>query len=105
MANKCCVVGFTSNYICCDVVPDFGFPKDDDLRKLWLRFVNRNLWTVTKSSVISLKHFEENLIHKGESAKPFRLLYNLKPVPTIYPATIATVSLPVIGGPRKSPTK
>ena len=33
------------------------------------------------------------------------MLYNLKPVPTKYPASIATASLPVISGPRKSPTK
>ncbi|XP_065684292.1 uncharacterized protein LOC136096677 [Hydra vulgaris] len=105
MVNKCCVVACTSNYNGGKVVPVFVFPKDDDLRKLWVRFVNRNFWTVTKSSVICLKHFYENLIHKGASAKRFRLLYNLKPVPTIYPASIATASLPVMSVPRKSPTK
>ena len=105
MVNKCCVVGCTSNYLGGEVVPVFSFPKDDDLRKLWIRFVNRNFWTVTKSSVICLKHFEKKLVHKGASEKRFRLLYNLKPIPTIYPASIATASLPVISGPRKSPAK
>ena len=42
MFNKCCVVGFISNDIGGEAVPVFGFPKDDDLRKLWVRFVNRN---------------------------------------------------------------
>jgi len=45
MVNKCCVVGCTSNYLGGEVVPVFSFPKDDDLRKLWIRFVNRNFWT------------------------------------------------------------
>ena len=52
MVNKCCVVGCTSNYLGGEVVPVFSFPKDDDLGKLWIRFVNKNFWTVTESSVI-----------------------------------------------------
>ena len=80
MVNKCCVVCCTSNYLGGEVVPVFTFPKDDDLRTLWIRYVNRNFWTVTKSSVICLKHFEKKLVHKGASEKRYRLLYNLKPV-------------------------
>ena len=91
-------------------MPVFGFPKYDDLRKLCVRFVNRNFGT---HQINCLKYFKENFIHKGASAERFCLLYNLKPVPTIYPATIATIyqasiaiaSLPVIFGPRKSPTR
>ncbi|XP_065664534.1 THAP domain-containing protein 2-like [Hydra vulgaris] len=102
MVNKCCVVGCTSSYNGGEVMPVFSFPKDDDLRKLWVRFVNRNCWTVTKSSMICLKHFDESLVHKGASEKRFRLLYNLKPVPTMYPASIATASLQAMFTPRKS---
>lgn len=104
MVNKCCVVGCNSNYVGGETVPVFGFPKDEDLKNLWIRFVNRKDWVATNSSVICLKHFDNKFYKKGDSGKRYRLRHELKPIPTIYPISISSASLPIISEPRKAPT-
>ena len=37
----------------------FSFPKEEILRKIWIKFVNRTDWAPTPSSFICIKHFEE----------------------------------------------
>ena len=37
----------------------FSFPKEEMLRKIWIKFVNRKDWAPTPSSFICIKHFEE----------------------------------------------
>ena len=105
MVNKCSVVGCNSNYKSGEQAPVFGFPKDEDMKKLWVKFINRKDWSVTKTSFICIKHFESKYIKKGASGKRFRLNNELKPVPTIYPESIKSASLSIVVEPRKSPTK
>ena len=105
MVNKCSVVGCSSNYESGEPAPVFGFPKDENLRKLWVRFINRKDWTVKKTSFICSKHFESKYVKEGASGKRYRLNYALKPIPTIYPDSIKSPSLPILVERRKSPTK
>ena len=51
----------------------FLFPKEEDLRKRWKKFVNRKDWKPTSSSYICIKHFEEKYYKKGENEIGFRL--------------------------------
>ena len=94
MVNKCYVVSCYSNYSRHDVVPVFSFPVNKDLRSKWIKFVNRQNWIPTKSTVICAKHFQEKYLKHGEQAKRFRLTKKLKPIPTIYPSVIAKSSIP-----------
>lgn len=84
MGYKCCIVGCRSNYTTAEVNTVFSFPKDVDLRKRWIKFVNRQDWEPTTSSYICKKHFEPKYFKKGENNKRYRLIKKLKPVPTIY---------------------
>ena len=67
MVNKCSVVGCNSNYKSGEQAPVFGSPKDEDMKKLWVKFINRKDWSVTKTSFICIKHFESKYIKKGAS--------------------------------------
>ena len=89
MVFKCCVVNCRSNY---------AGEKEEHLRKIWIKFVNRKDWETTNSlyiyihiyiyisciSYICIKHFEDKYYQKGEGNKRFRLIKTLKPVPTIF---------------------
>ena len=68
MPYKCCVVSCRSNY---DVDKEavFSFPdelKENDLRRRWIRFVNRKDWKPTASFFICRRHFEPKYVKKGE---------------------------------------
>ena len=52
MVFKCCVVNCRSNYIGEEKNNRFLFPKEEDLRKIWMKFVNRKDWEPTNSSYI-----------------------------------------------------
>ena len=41
MVCKCCVVDCRSNYAGEERTTVFSFPKEESLRKIWIRFVNR----------------------------------------------------------------
>ncbi|XP_065651124.1 uncharacterized protein LOC136079317 [Hydra vulgaris] len=112
MVNKCCVVNCRSNYHNYGEVSTvvFSFPKNEELKKYWIKFVNRKDWTPTNSSVICIKHFEKKYYKKGNKNQRFRLIKNLKPIPTIFDCTNLTEegSLQLIKSSnslRKSPTK
>ena len=62
----------------------FSFPKEEDLKKRWIRFVNQKDWEPTSSSYICIKHFEKKYYEKGKTSKRYRLAMNVKPVPTIF---------------------
>ena len=82
MVYKCCIVNCRSNYTGEESTKVFSFPKEEDLKKRWIRFVNRTDWELTSSSYICIKHFEEKYHEKGKISK--RLAVNVKPVvPTI----------------------
>lgn len=50
---------------CESLVSVFYFPKDEDRKKKWVKFVHRKDWTPTKNSVICIKHFHEKYIDRS----------------------------------------
>ena len=62
MPDKCCIIGCKTNYIDGPKNSVFYFPQDEELKKKWIRFVNRKKWTSTKHSVICAEHFSDDLI-------------------------------------------
>ena len=112
MVYKCCVVNCRSNYSGQEPTTVFSFPKDEDIRKRWVKFVNRKDWQPTSSSYICKKHFEPKYYKKGENNKHHRLNKNMKPVPTIFDPSNATIQsssashiTSPVSVPRKSPRK
>ena len=81
MAYKCCIVTCRSNYAGEECTKVFPFPKEEDLKKRWIKFVNRKDWVPTSLSYICIKDFEEKYYKKG---KCYHLVLNMKPVPTIF---------------------
>ena len=61
----------------------FSFPRDDDLKKILVRFVNREDWPPSNSSVICIKHFEKKMLQMGKGKKRCCLDMSMKPAPTI----------------------
>ena len=58
----------------------FGFPEDEELKNIWIRFVRRKDFN-PKHSGICAKHFEEKFLKRG---KRDTLRWELNPIPTIY---------------------
>ena len=76
MVCKCCVVDCRSNYAREERTTVFSFPKEESLRKIWIKFVNRKDWEPTPLSFICIKHFEETYYRKGKNDKRYRLTKN-----------------------------
>ena len=72
MVFKCCVVNCRSNYASEEKTTVFFFPKEEHLRKIWIKFVNRKDWQQTNSSCICIKHFQDNCYQndKGNKSVP-----------------------------------
>ena len=90
MPNKCTVVGCRSGYKKKKDEPKenvkqpvFCFPEDLELRKLWIRFVNRPNWLPGEHHGICKRHFEQKYLVVGKQR--ITLNRRLKPSPTIYP--------------------
>ena len=64
----------------------FAFPKQDELRQKWVKFLNLEAFTITQSSRICIQHFDEKYIipHPLKT----RLNMKLNPIPTIYPSSL-----------------
>ena len=114
MTDKCCVFNCRSNYDSGPKETFFFFPdekKHYDLRKLRIRFVNREGWKPSKKSYICRKHFEPDYCKTGTNGKRHRLIKKLNPVPTIFDPEESHLSAESkylkspISVPRKSPTK
>ena len=84
MVYKCCIVNCRSNHTGEESTAVFSFPKEEDLKKRWIRFVNRKDWESTSSSYTYVKHFEEKYYKKGKNSKRYRLAMNMKPVAAIF---------------------
>ena len=88
MVNKCVVYGCRpkSGYLSEKIgnpVSTFCFPLDKaDLLLKWQQFVNRSNWSVTKNSVICVKHFEDKFLLRGD--KQTKLNRKLNPIPSIH---------------------
>ena len=87
MVNKCCIVYCRSNYDGEVSTVVFLFPKNEELKKNWIKFVNRKDWIPTNSSVICIKYFEKKYYKRGNTNQRFRLIKKLKPIPTIFDCT------------------
>ena len=82
----------------------FWFPRDDDLKKIWVIFVNRKDWSPSNSNVICIKHFEKKYLKMREGKKRCRLDMSMKPVPTIFdPSTHASSSTSALNAPIRIP--
>ena len=84
MPNKCSVFGCITNYTGHKKGHVFGLPNDEDLRKRWIRFINRE--DITELSNLDYvfvceDHFDKIFIKPG--AKCPKLIKKLNPVPTI----------------------
>jgi hypothetical protein len=92
MPDKCCVVGCRTNYAGGPKKSVFYFPSEEEIRKRWIRFVNRSNWIPSKHSVICVAHFEAKFVlpHK----KKVILKWDLQPVPSIYITEESTIQPP-----------
>ena len=69
----CCVVDCRSNYAGEERKTVFSFPKEESLRKIWIKFVNRKDWELTPSSFICIKQCEEKYCRESKDDKRYRL--------------------------------
>ena len=112
MVYKCCVVDCRSNYAVEERTTVFSFPKEEILRKIWIKFVNRKNYKPTLSSFICIKHFQEKYYKKSKNKKRYRLPKTLKPAPTIFNPNIQTLQcssssriISPVTVPRRTPRK
>ena len=61
MVNKSCIYNCHCNYASENHTVVFSFLRDDVLKKIPVRFVNRKDWSPPNSSVICNKHFEKKV--------------------------------------------
>jgi hypothetical protein len=63
MPSKCCVPNCSSNYNSTNTyVTVFSFPKDEEMKKRWIKCIHRESFIPTKYSVVCIKHFAESSI-------------------------------------------
>ena len=90
MVNKCCIYNCRSNCAGENHTVVFSFPRDDDLKKILVSFVNRKDWSPSNSGLIRTKHFENKYLKMRKGKKRCCLDMSMKPVPTIFdPSTHA----------------
>ena len=100
MFNKCaalnCTSGCASNEK--EQITKFYFLlKNVDLKRQWIRFVNRRDWPAKKHLVLCELHFEEKYLQRGEkyySGRPTVYPQNLLSNPSPLPTQQTTSSLP-----------
>ena len=106
MVNRCCIYNCRSNYAGENPAVVFSLPCDDDLKKIWVRFVNRKIWSPSNSSVICINHFEKEYLKVEEGKKRCRLDMRMKPVPTTFDlSTHASSSTSALKAPIRVPRK
>ena len=76
MVYKCCIEGCRSNCTVEEANTVFAFPKDDDIRKRWIKFVNRKDWLPTSLSCICKNHFEPKYFRKAKKTSSSSSLKN-----------------------------
>ena len=76
MVNKCCVPKCKSNYLSIrkdatfENITVFRFPKDEVIRNKWKRNIPREFSTITRNTVVCVKHFYEEDIIRFKKSKP-----------------------------------
>ena len=88
MVNKCCIPRCTSNYASKlpveGHVSSFAFPRDPQMRELWLKSIPRDDLVITKQTVVCKKHFipsdiiREDVI-PGKNGEPDVVVQRKKP--------------------------
>ena len=81
MANKCSVVGCSTNYSGYDTGTVFPLPKEGDQKKQWLKLLHQTDETTLMNIFICYKHFTSDVI--ATTPKRLKLLHEKKPAPTI----------------------
>ena len=113
MPDKSCVFNCQSNYH--NRPKETFFPlnekNDYDLRQRWIRFVNREGSKPSKIRAYVESIFKPHYYKTGAQRKRYRLVKNLKQVPTIFDSEKSHLLVeskswkPHVSIPRKSPTK
>ena len=107
MVNKCSEIGCSTDYSGYDTGTVFPLPKAENQRKQWPKFLHRLDATSLKKIFICYKRFTPDIITK--TPKRWKLLHEMKPVPTLIPESQKTVNLPstavlgILKTPRKPP--
>lgn len=105
MVNSCSVYG------CYNKKDDpkiavFKIPKEEEIRKRWLKFLNRRDLNENSSYIfVCEKHFEEQYLNRDNKQR-VRFRKGISPVPTIQPQSVVSKtpsSLPNLPVPRKPP--
>lgn len=83
MVNKCTCQGCFTNYYGHDSHSVFWLPKEENLRNVWIKFINRKDIDVASMKYIFVceKHFEEKYLNRNKSRT--RLINRMNPVPTL----------------------
>lgn len=106
MSDKCCVPGCKSNYESeKENVSVFKFPKEERLRRNWLKNIPCTDWTPGNRAVVCEKHLEKALIQKEEIYKGMndikrafprkRPILHFEAVPTLFPNLPKYLSKPL----------
>lgn len=59
MLRKCSVPGCKTNYKGGPCLSTFQFPKDENLRKIWVTKIHNDYFKATNYSCVCIKHFPE----------------------------------------------
>ena len=114
MVCGCCIMNYRSNYTGEERTTVFSLLKEKDLKKRWIRFVNRKDWEPFLD-IYMHRTFYRKILHKyyiGKKSKRYRLAINMKPAATIFGpkkvvnknSVINEVTSP-ISIPRRTPRK
>ena len=72
----------------------FALPKDDGLKKTWIKYINRSNIDSPKDVFLCEKYFEKSFI--GQNSTRVRLINELNQVPTLYSDTQGCLPLSLI---------
>ena len=106
MVNRCNATGCYTNYPGHDSGSVFSLPKDENLRKSWIKFLNRKNVESLKNIFLCEKHFESKYLKKNENR--VRLVMTSNPIPTVFSDSQSNLPkslLPTLVKPRKEPFK
>lgn len=107
MVNKCSVTGCSTNHRNHETGAVFKLPKNEELRKHWIKFINRGDINDMSYVFACDKHFEEKYLKRN--ANRVRLVKTSEnPVPTIFSdsqKTLPSSVLPTVKTIRKPPVQ
>ena len=68
LVYKCCIVNCRSNYTGDESTTVFSFPKEEDLKIRWIRFVNRKDWGPLRRHIYVSNILKKNITKKVKPA-------------------------------------